>query len=60
MFNKINVVFDDIKIEVWYFLVILLDFKEYMEIENELRDKKNGELECYFNFLYEDFKVELF
>ncbi|XP_065927528.1 paramyosin [Magallana gigas] len=59
MFNKTHSVLDDIKIEVRYLSVTLLDFKEHTEIENESRDKKYEELERYFNSSYEDFRVEL-
>nr|XP_034334550.1 paramyosin isoform X3 [Crassostrea gigas] len=61
MFNKTLSVLDDIKIEVRYLSVTLLDFKEHTEIENESRDKKYEELERYnFNSSYEDLRVELF
>eukprot|EP00105_Crassostrea_gigas_P038572 XP_019922720.1 PREDICTED: uncharacterized protein LOC105328060 isoform X1 [Crassostrea gigas] len=60
MFNKTHSVLDDIKIEVRYLSVTLLDFKEHTEIENESRDKKYEELERYFNSSYEDLRVELF
>lgn len=49
MFNKTNSVLDDIKIEVRYLSVTLLDFKESVKTENESRDRKYEELERYFN-----------
>ncbi|XP_052707542.1 uncharacterized protein LOC128182828 isoform X2 [Crassostrea angulata] len=58
MFNKTNAALDDIKIEVRYLSVTLLDFKERTEIENESRDKKYSELERHSNTLIQSFKVK--
>lgn len=59
MFNKTNSVLDDIKIEVRYLSVTLLDFKEHTEIENESRYKKYEDLERYSYSLYEDLRDEI-
>ncbi|XP_065927336.1 uncharacterized protein MCAP_0864-like [Magallana gigas] len=59
MFNKTHSVLDDIKIEVRYLSVTLLDFKESTETENESRDKKYKELERYFNNSFEELKAEI-
>nr|XP_034335548.1 paramyosin-like isoform X1 [Crassostrea gigas] len=56
--NKTNAVLDDIKIEVRYLSVTLLDFKERTEIENESRDKKYSELERHSNTSIESLKVK--
>lgn len=53
-----NSVFDDVKIEVWYMFVIVLDLKVCLRIEIVLRDKRYEEMECYFNLLLEDLKFE--
>nr|XP_034335553.1 paramyosin-like isoform X2 [Crassostrea gigas] len=58
VFNKTNAVLDDIKIEVRYLSVTLLDFKERTEIENESRDKKYSELERHSNTSIESLKVK--
>lgn len=58
MFNKTNTALDDIKIEVRYLSVTLLDFKERTEIENESRDKKYSELERHSNTSIESLKVK--
>lgn len=58
MFNKTNSVLDDIKIEVRYLSVTLLDFKEHTENENESRDRKYEKLERYFNNTIEELKDE--
>uniref|UniRef100_A0A8W8J9A9 C1q domain-containing protein n=1 Tax=Magallana gigas TaxID=29159 RepID=A0A8W8J9A9_MAGGI len=60
MFNKIHSVLDDIKIEVRYLSVTLLDFKESTETENESREKKYEELERHFNNSFEELKAEIF
>lgn len=57
-FNKTNSVLDDVKIEVRYLSVTLLDFKEKTEKENESRDKKYEELERRFNSSIEDLYIE--
>ncbi|XP_065927338.1 paramyosin-like [Magallana gigas] len=59
MFNKTHSVLDDIKIEVRYLSVTLLDFKESTETENESRDKKYEELKRYFNNSVEELKAEI-
>ncbi|XP_052710470.1 uncharacterized protein LOC128184878 [Crassostrea angulata] len=59
MFNKTHSILDDIKIEVRYLSVTLLDFKESTETENESRDKKYEELERYFNNSFEELKAEI-
>lgn len=53
-----NSVLDDVKIEVRYLSVTLLDFKERTEAENESKDKKYEELERHFNSSIEDLYVE--
>ncbi|XP_052710728.1 uncharacterized protein LOC128185092 isoform X2 [Crassostrea angulata] len=58
VFNKTNAVLDDIKMEVRYLSVTLLDFKERTEIENESRDKKYSELERHSNTSIESLKVK--
>lgn len=58
MFNKTNAALDDIKIEVRYLSVTLLDFKERTEIENESRDKIYSELERHSNTLIKSSKVQ--
>nr|XP_034334535.1 uncharacterized protein LOC105319015 [Crassostrea gigas] len=60
MFNKTHSVLDDIKIEVRYLSVTLLDFKESTETENESRDKKYKDLEQYFTNSFEELKAEIF
>lgn len=60
MFNKINSVIVDIKIELRYFFVILFDFKEYIDLEIELRNKKYEKFEYYFNILVNELKIEIF
>ncbi|XP_034332835.1 myosin-11 isoform X2 [Magallana gigas] len=57
IFNKTNAALDDIKIEVRYLSVTLLDFKERTEIENDSRDKKYSELERHSNTSIESLKV---
>lgn len=57
-FNKTNSVLNDVKIEVRYLSVTLLDFKEKTETENESRDKKYEELERHFNSSITDLYVE--
>nr|XP_034334716.1 kinectin [Crassostrea gigas] len=59
MFNKTHSVLDDIKIEVRYLSVTLLDFKESTETENESRDRKYEELERYFNNSFEELKGKI-
>ncbi|XP_065927340.1 uncharacterized protein MCAP_0864-like [Magallana gigas] len=59
MFNKTQSVLDDIKIEVRYLSVTLLDFKESTETENESRDRKYEERERYFNNSVEELKAEI-
>lgn len=59
MFNKTDSVLDDIKIEVRYLSITLLDFKESTENENESRDKKYEELERYFNNSFEELKAQI-
>lgn len=46
-----NSVFDDVKIEVWYMFVIMLDLKDCLGIEIVLRNKRYEEMEWYFNLL---------
>lgn len=58
MNNKTNAALDDIKIEVRYLSVTLLDFKERTEIENESRDKKYYELERHSNTSIESLNVK--
>lgn len=53
-------VLDDLKIEVRYLSVTLLDFKESTENENKSRDKKYEDLVQYFNSSFEDLRAELF
>ncbi|XP_052711585.1 uncharacterized protein LOC128185916 [Crassostrea angulata] len=60
MFNKTRNVLDDIKIEVRYLSVTLLDFKESTETENESRDKKYEELKRHFANSFEELKAEIF
>eukprot|EP00105_Crassostrea_gigas_P011435 XP_011427101.1 PREDICTED: uncharacterized protein LOC105328052 [Crassostrea gigas] len=59
MYNKTHSVLDDIKIEVRYLSVTLLDFKESTETENESRDKKYEELERYFTNSFEELKAKI-
>lgn len=59
MFNKTNSVLDDIKIEVRYLSVTLLDFKESVKTENESRDRKYEELERYFNNSFQELKRKI-
>ncbi|XP_052711296.1 uncharacterized protein LOC128185704 [Crassostrea angulata] len=59
MFNKTHSVLDDIKIEVRYLSVTLLDFKKSTETENESRTRKYEELEWYFNNSFEELKAEI-
>lgn len=51
-----NSVFDDVKIEVWYMFVIMMDLKDCLGIEIVLRNKRYEEMEWYFNLLLEDLK----
>lgn len=57
-FNKTNSVLNDVKIEVRYLPVTLLDFKERTETENESRDKKYEELQRHFNSSIADLYVK--
>lgn len=58
LINKTNSVLDDVKIEVRYMSVTVLDLKVRLRTEIVPRDKRYEEMERHFNSSLEDLKSE--
>lgn len=58
LINKTNSVFDDVKTEVRYMSVTMLDLKDRLRTEIVPRDKRYEEMERRFNSSLEDLKSE--